>query len=241
MPTVLAPAETLMTKCQITLTVPGADADNAGQHALVVLDEFLAQVEQEYPSYDGLALEVEYPAARKGEAGLFTVQAWLRCGIPLNLRAYGMPSALQSWRQILFVAFRRACDLNHSRVIHARSWVGVVRPFNPEEEKAAEESVEAAPKKMLAIKVTIGGVLKEIQVAEGGNLLDECLDHGAELDFQCKAGVCDSCKVFVRKGMENLSEITDNERTMLEDLVDQGWRLSCQCIIKGPVEIDQPR
>ena len=241
MPTVLAPAETMLTKCQITLTVPGADADGAGENALVVLDEFLAQVEQEYPGFDGLVLEAEAPTARKGEAGLFTVQSWLRCGIPSNLRAYGMPSLFQTWRQVLFVAFRHACDLNHSRVVHAKSWIGVVRPWNPEDEKPTEDAAPAAPKKMLAIKVTIGGALKEIQVAEGGNLLDECLDHGAELDWQCKAGVCDSCKVHVLKGMENLSAVTDNERTMLEGLVDQGWRLSCQCTISGVVELNQPK
>lgn len=237
---VLAPADTLMTKCQITLTVPGADADGAGINALAVLDEFLAQLDEEFPSYDGMALEAEYPIARKGEEGLFTVQSWLRCGIPSNLRVYGMPSAFQSWRQILFIAFRRACDMHHDQVIHAKSWIGVARPFSPEEEKAAEPAAPAAPKKMLAIKVTIGGALKNIEVAEGGNLLDECLDHGAELGWQCKAGVCDECKVHVQKGMENLSAITDNERTMLEDLIDKGWRLSCQVIISGPVEISQP-
>ena len=47
MPTVLAPADLIVTKCQIILTVPGADADSAGENALVALGEFLSELDKE--------------------------------------------------------------------------------------------------------------------------------------------------------------------------------------------------
>lgn len=239
MPTVLAPADLIVTKCQIILTVPGADADSAGENALVALGEFLSELDKEYANYNDMTLEADYPIARKGEPELFSVICWLKAAIPGNLRMYGMESAFQSWRQIQARAFRRACDLHHATVIHAKSWIGVVKPYDPESEKPVE-AAPAAPKKLVAIKTRIRGVAKDIEGAEGGNLLDECLDHGAELKWECKAGVCDSCRVHVISGMEHLPAVNDNERTMLEDLVDKGWRLSCQCTISGPVEIEQP-
>lgn len=240
MPTTLLEPKLQPVKVHIVLSVARPDADSAGEAALAVLDQFLAEVAADFTAYEGLTLEVEAPTARKGVEGSFDVICQLRLSVPSDLRRYGMPSAAQSLRQILFNALRKACDQYHADVVHARSFIGAVRPYNPEEERAAAEAaVPAAPKEMLAIKVMLKGQLLDVQVAKGGNLLDECLDHGAELGWQCKAGVCDSCKVLVKGGMANLSEVTDAERNMLEDLIDKGYRLSCQCVLSGPVEIEQ--
>lgn len=89
------------------------------------------------------------------------------------------------------------------------------------------------------IVVCAGGKTHKVQVYEGENLLESCLERGVELDYSCKEGMCDSCMVKVLKGAENLTPVTNNEKNVLGDLVEKGARLSCQALVKGPVEIQQ--
>jgi 2Fe-2S ferredoxin len=79
-----------------------------------------------------------------------------------------------------------------------------------------------------------------LKAAEGESILDVCLENGIELHHNC-GGVCacSTCHVYIRKGMENLPEITDKE----EDFIDRAIkprlesRLGCQCEIRGDVEV----
>jgi ferredoxin len=75
---------------------------------------------------------------------------------------------------------------------------------------------------------------KEIEVPEDTLLSDIAQQSG--LDVPCRMGVCGACVIKVIKGMENLTEKTQQELDM--DL-EENERLACQCRIKkGEVTID---
>ncbi|MCX8194664.1 MAG: (2Fe-2S)-binding protein [Candidatus Micrarchaeota archaeon] len=83
---------------------------------------------------------------------------------------------------------------------------------------------------------------KTVEVPDGSDLVQVAEDNGASISFSCKAGVCLSCLVNVNKGMENLSEKTENEKATLEGFgAKPNQRLACQCkVLKGEVEIENP-
>jgi len=76
-----------------------------------------------------------------------------------------------------------------------------------------------------------------------GSLLDIALAHDIPLEHNCGGScACTTCHVIVRKGMQNLSEMEDNEA----DRLDTAWdltttsRLGCQAVIKGDVVVEFP-
>ena len=75
------------------------------------------------------------------------------------------------------------------------------------------------------------------------SILDVCLNHNAQLEHACGGScACTTCHVIIRKGMQNLSEMEDNEA----DRLDTAWdlttssRLGCQAVIKGDVVAELP-
>jgi len=105
---------------------------------------------------------------------------------------------------------------------------------------AAEEAPVAADGELVPMVVTVGGQTYNLQVRPGENMLDAALDRDVDLDYSCKEGSCDTCMVRILKGMENLNDITPQERDMLdEDQLKAGYRLSCMVVVKGPVEFVQ--
>jgi len=69
---------------------------------------------------------------------------------------------------------------------------------------------------------------EEIEVEDGENILDHIEEAGVPIG--CSNGVCGTCEVEVLEGMENLSELNQEE----EDLGMEGTkRLGCQCSIKS--------
>lgn len=76
---------------------------------------------------------------------------------------------------------------------------------------------------------------EHIELKDGAPLKDACEEAG--VPFACTEGVCGTCVIEVKKGMENLSEMTEEEKDFLGDTDDE--RLACQCRIKkGTVEIE---
>jgi ferredoxin, 2Fe-2S len=76
-----------------------------------------------------------------------------------------------------------------------------------------------------------------------GSLLDVALNAGIVLEHVCGGNcACTTCHVIVRSGMENLSDLEDDEA----DRLDTAWdvtphsRLACQAIVKGDVECEIP-
>ena len=76
-----------------------------------------------------------------------------------------------------------------------------------------------------------------------GSFLDVAMNHGVHLEHACGGScACTTCHLIVRKGMENLSDMEDNEA----DRLDTAWeltttsRLGCQAVIKGDVVVEFP-
>lgn len=74
---------------------------------------------------------------------------------------------------------------------------------------------------------------EEIEVPDGENICDYIEEFGVPIG--CSNGVCGTCEIEVIEGMENFSELNQEE----EDLGMEGnKRLGCQCIIsKGVTKI----
>jgi 2Fe-2S ferredoxin len=76
-----------------------------------------------------------------------------------------------------------------------------------------------------------------------GSLLDVALSVGVPLEHVCGGNcACTTCHVVVRSGMQNLSEMEDDEA----DRLDTAWdltphsRLGCQAIVRGDVTCEIP-
>lgn len=69
---------------------------------------------------------------------------------------------------------------------------------------------------------------EEIEIADGENICDTIEEGGVPIG--CSNGVCGTCEIEVTEGMENLSELNQEET----DLGMEGnKRLGCQCVIKS--------
>lgn len=75
------------------------------------------------------------------------------------------------------------------------------------------------------------------------SFLDVAMNFGIPLEHACGGScACTTCHLIIRKGMENLSEMEDNEA----DRLDTAWdlttssRLGCQAVIKGDVVAEFP-
>ena len=104
-------------------------------------------------------------------------------------------------------------------------------------------------------KVTfiIDGREKTVEFEHGGleyshhglpeSFLDVAMNCGIPLEHACGGScACTTCHLIIRRGMENLSEMQDNEA----DRLDTAWdlttssRLGCQAVIKGDVVAEFP-
>lgn len=78
---------------------------------------------------------------------------------------------------------------------------------------------------------------------EGDSVLDIALNNGVDLPHNC-GGVCacSTCHVIVKEGMENLSEMEDNEADQLDQAegLTLTSRLGCQAKILGNVVVEIP-
>lgn len=74
---------------------------------------------------------------------------------------------------------------------------------------------------------------KKCVVKDGSDIIDVCISSG--INFGCYVGVCKSCKIKVQEGMDNLSDLTDEEK---ESDLEPDERLACQCkVLHGTVRI----
>lgn len=232
----------------IYLAVRGAESADAGKQAVRVYQSFLGRLRRAAPSVMGLRLSLQEPAGRKGEEGVFECWATLRATVPSDLvvtttnQAVVRPTnAKDAWRSILKIQFNESCHEYYEQVHHTSSHVSFTREVMPGEDGPQEAAAPAQekPREMIPVKVLLGGQEFNVQIPKGENLLDGVNDKGVDVKWDCKSGVCDTCKVHVVKGAENLSPVTDAEQSMLGDAVKQGYRLSCQVVAQGPCEIKQ--
>lgn len=74
----------------------------------------------------------------------------------------------------------------------------------------------------------------EVDLNDGDPIATACEEAG--VPFACTEGVCGTCVIVVKEGMENLSEFTQEEQDFLGELDCE--RLACQCKVRrGKVKI----
>ncbi len=83
-------------------------------------------------------------------------------------------------------------------------------------------------------KLVIVSTQEEFDLPDNAEIAPICEKAG--VPFACTEGVCGTCVIEVKEGMENLSEFNQAEADFLGDLATE--RLACQCTIrKGSVTI----
>ena len=99
-------------------------------------------------------------------------------------------------------------------------------------------------------KVKLINENKTIEVPEGSNLREEALKAGIEVYrwrhklVNCHGhGTCGTCRVLIKKGMENASPVSKWEKFRLGiSMVSIGFedqmRLSCQTKVTGDIEVE---
>jgi ferredoxin len=99
-------------------------------------------------------------------------------------------------------------------------------------------------------KITFVNEKKEIEMPVGSNLRDEARKAGIELHWglfkviNCMGhGTCGTCRVLVKKGMENLSQKGVIEKITLLRMFsaighEDEMRLACQCTVKGDCTVE---
>lgn len=225
----------------VYLAVRGDSPEEAGSAAVKVYQDFLGLLRRMAPAVHSVRLEADEPAPLKETAGLSGCWSRLKAVVPHHLQAVGETNHRDAWRAILRKAFISNLHENHDLVDHALSRVEVTRELLPwEEEPQAEPTVvEAKPREMIPVTVLLAGKEHKVEIPKGENLLDGVNEKGVDVKWDCKNGVCDTCKIRVLKGMENLTPPTDAEENMLGELLGKGYRLCCQVVSNGPCEIQQ--
>lgn len=231
-------SELIPMKTSLFVAAPGESVETAGQRMLEFCQEFMGRLTRQHPQIKSLRLELDEPQPRPEAPGVYEAAGTLRAMVPPTVTAPGRAAGVESWRYNLRVAFRRASEDILDIAYRSASFVQFTNVYDPALE-GQSTTVQEAPKELIGIVATIGGKKHEVKMGKGENLLDGCIDAKTGIKFQCKSGVCDSCKVKVISGMENLPPVNEAEREQLGDLVNQGYRLSCQITASGPVEIQQ--
>lgn len=70
---------------------------------------------------------------------------------------------------------------------------------------------------------------EEVEVADGAPIAEACEEAG--VPFACTEGICGTCVIEVKEGMENLSSFTQAEEDFLGGMDHE--RLACQCKLKN--------
>ena len=83
-------------------------------------------------------------------------------------------------------------------------------------------------------KIIVENTGDEIEVAQGDRIQAACEEAG--VPFACTEGVCGTCVIEVKSGMDHLSEYNQAEEDFLGPKGCE--RLACQCrLLKGDLRI----
>lgn len=83
-------------------------------------------------------------------------------------------------------------------------------------------------------KIIFEDTNEEVELPDNESITSVCEEAG--VPFACTEGICGTCTIEVKEGMENLSDFTQEEKDFLGDMGCE--RLACQCKIKqGTVKI----
>ena len=78
-------------------------------------------------------------------------------------------------------------------------------------------------------KLVFEDTAEEFEIEDGAPIAEVCEDAG--VPFACTEGVCGTCVIEVKEGMENLSAFTQEEEDFLGEMEEE--RLACQCKLNG--------
>ncbi len=84
------------------------------------------------------------------------------------------------------------------------------------------------------LTVRLDGVAFKMKLTYGGeNILDAALNHGADLPYACKGGVCCTCKAKLVEGKVDM----DVNYALEPEEVEAGFILTCQAHPKTPIVV----
>lgn len=236
---VTAAVELIPLKTTVYLAVKANDLDTAIEKAVSTYKVYLSALYQENVGAQNIRAEMEDPVERKDMPGVWDAVAVVRAEVPTTVRVLGAENYLDAWRQIVKTVWLRVTRELEDDVVRKGSHVAVTRRVLPGEEEQQEARPEK-PKRMIQVTAIVAGTTHNLEINADDTILDGVLDQGVSLKFQCKAGVCDECKIHVLEGMEHLPPVNEAEVNMLGDRTKQNWRLSCQISCNGPIKFEQP-
>jgi len=81
-----------------------------------------------------------------------------------------------------------------------------------------------------------------VVVDSGTTIMDASKQVNVEIDSFCGGNCsCSTCKVIITDGAKNLSKASSDEQALLgQNMVDKGYRLSCQAKVEGIVYVKVP-
>jgi NADPH-dependent 2,4-dienoyl-CoA reductase/sulfur reductase-like enzyme/ferredoxin len=128
----------------------------------------------------------------------------------------------------------------------------LLRGYRKEEQFAAEGAARAgglsaaAGRSLARSRVLRAGAPEVTFVADGtravakpgATVLEVAEANGQHIEAGCRMGVCGADPIAVKEGMENLSPVSDDERSTLERLGHaSNTRMACCCRVQGPVSV----
>lgn len=87
------------------------------------------------------------------------------------------------------------------------------------------------------------GKLPFAEHGKPGSLLDIAMNFGLHLEHACGGScACTTCHVWIKEGLNNVSEADDDELDRVELAADlrSNSRLGCQCVVTGDVVVEIP-
>lgn len=73
----------------------------------------------------------------------------------------------------------------------------------------------------------------EVDVPEGGPLVDVCDEHEAPVPFSCRSASCGTCRIDVLEGLDELEPPSDEEADVLRLFADPPTRrLACSARLR---------
>lgn len=88
--------------------------------------------------------------------------------------------------------------------------------------------------------ITIRPLDRQVEAANGASILTTLNAHGIEIRQVCGGNaMCGTCRCRIVAGAENVTPPGRMERDRLHEFYRrEGWRLSCQTLIQGDIEIE---
>ena len=122
-------------------------------------------------------------------------------------------------------------------------WLRVFIYSIREMEAKLKDYIETATISKKKVNVTFQPQNIIVEGEEGDSILNIAIEHDIPLDHNCGGNcACTTCHVIVKKGMESLSGIDEDEEDMLDKAKDLTLtsRLGCQAHVYGDVIVEIP-